>query len=234
MAACTKEQCLQQGVITTKTFLQNKKLLIAVVVEILFELYGVVGNVRLFVMQGNISHCLIRIILFFVELIGLSLVIGAFVCNFNGKVRPAIVCAASALAIKLITCLAEGYLYSPILLIDDMYRLDILSFLPDILFLLPEVALLVFMIIPKDSLRPWSFIAWGAVFFPVILSLISTHWWTLWDFVQHCLAYIPLGFVYFFGFTDKRNAVCPQTAAKRTTTTPYLDEYKRNRLHGGK
>lgn len=194
-------------------------------VVLLFELYD--ACYRLFNYYGFFSSLLLP----FVRINGFLLVVAAFIFNMNGKARPAIACAASALGIKLVLQLLGS-------------RSNILSVLINILAVLPEVALLVFVIKPKGNVRPWLFIAWGAVFLPVILdnAFFLLRWssreYIVLSFVRYFalqwISYVPLGFVYFFGFMDKRNAVCPQTAAKRTTATPYLDEYKRNRLHGGK
>lgn len=232
MAACTKEQCLQQGVITIKTFLQNKKLLIAVVVHLFL---GIISVVCLIV-QGGINYYdsawpffMSYASDFIRGLVSFLLAVSAIVCNLNGKVRAAIVCAAIALVLKLAVSLSGGIM--------------------DILFILPEVALLAFLLMPERNIRMWSFIAWGAVALPVVaiffyylinvLDSLRYYGYNPSNYlisaiVANCTEYVPLGFVYFFGFRDKRNAIFSRTAAKRTTATPYLDEYKRNRLHGGK
>lgn len=214
--------------ITIKAFLQNKKLLIAVAAHLLLGTISVVCLIALggISYQGNLKLFFTIYAAYFTSgLISFLLAVSAIICNINGKVRAAIVCAAIALVFKLAVSLPGGAL--------------------DIFFILPEVALLAFLLMPERNVRMWSFIAWGAVALPVIAVFIYDGYNLSWGgyglsnyflscIVVDCTEYVPLGFVYFFGFRDKRNAVLSRTAVKRTTATPYLDEYKRKRANGGK
>lgn len=217
--------------ITIKAFLQNKKLLIAVATHLLLGTISVVCLIALdgISYQGNVQLFFRLYAAYFTSgLISFLLAVSAIICNINGKVRAAIVCAAIALVFKLAVSLTGGAL--------------------DIFFILPEVALLAFLLMPERNVRMWSFIAWGAVALPVIAVIavfiyVGYNWgwggyvlsnYFLTYIVVDCTEYVPLGFVYFFGFRDKRNAVLSRTAVKRTTATPYLDEYKRKRANGGK
>lgn len=209
---------MKEGGIAIKVFLKNKKLLIAVSAEILFYLLIIVWQWAGISVGRSLPRYVIEA---FCELIGFLFVVRAFICNFNGKVQNAIICAAIALLIGLATSLCKG---------------NILN----VLFVLPQTMLLVFLLQGKRNIKVWVWIAWGTVFLPIIISLVSlmvlhiSFADILQPLVMAICFLLPFGFVYYFGFADKHNAVFLRTATKPSTATSYLEEYKRNRLNGGK
>lgn len=209
--------------IPIKVFLKNKKLLIAVSAVILLDLLEIVWQ------YIGIRNGIYGVILSATIPIGFLFVVGAFMCNFNGKVQYAIVCAVVALVIRFPALLRYSFLFS------DCF----LQVIVRVLSILPEISLLIFLLKRKRNTRKWSCIAWGAVFLPVIASWILKllSWGFYWEYLELFIALvtaIPLGFVYYFGFTGKSDATYTRTVAQSSPSASYLEEYKRKRMNGGK
>lgn len=174
-----------------KTFLQNKKMLIAVAVSILYDLFNIVE----LCIEGGSYKPILNFCLF---LIGFLFVVSAFICNFNGKVKAAITCAVIALFMQLAVRFGFWANYK--------CTQNILAFLN----ILPETMLLVFLLKRERNIKTWSYIAWGAVLLPAIIcelySLTRGTGISIWTILDFVFLFIPNGFVYYFGFIDKNNA----------------------------
>lgn len=198
-------------------------MLLVVVLEILIALLTIarrcIGiHTGMFLPSAVVLSC--------VSLIGFLFVVSAFICNFNNKTTAAIACAVVALVIKCINALCGG---------NILWILNIL----------PEAMLLVFLFKQKRNIKTWSFIAWGAVFLPTVIYVLSQIFLFriprlgfipssfIPSFIVSMIADIPLGFVYHSGYTDKNNATRTRTVVKQATATSYLEEYKRKRTNGG-
>lgn len=206
--------------IPIKVFLKNKKLLIAVSAVILLDLLEIVRQ------NSGTGYGIYGVILSATILIGFLFVVGAFMCNFSGKVQYAIVCAVAALVIRFPALLRYSFRFSNCFL----------QVIVRVLSILPEISLLIFLLKRKRNTRKWSCIAWSAVFLPVIASWIweLLSWGFYWELFIDLVTAIPLGFVYYFGFTGKSDATYTRTVAQSSPSASYLEEYKRKRMNGGK
>ena len=160
-------------------------------------------------------------------LIALLLVVGSFVFNLNGKAKYAIICAAASAIVGGVSALIQG------------------SGIFAILNILPQIMLIVFLLKQNVVNRhTWVYLTLAAVILSEIIGMIIMiiHW-------QHqipvsgivssriisllCNA-LPLGLVYWFGYTADNDATQQPDAVQKATASSYLEAYKLNRKNGGK
>ena len=212
----------KRGIII-KTLQINKKLLAAAIGAVLLHLPTVIrefgygyGYGALYIVADSVFW-----------LIALLLVVGSFVCNLNGKAKPAIACAAASAIVWGISELIKG------------------SGTLAILNILPQIMLIVFLLKQNVVNRhTWVYLTLAAVILSEIIGMIIMiiHW-------QHqipvssivssriisllCNA-LPLGLVYWFGYTADNDATQQPDVVQKTTESSYLEAYKLNRKNGGK
>lgn len=158
------------------------------------------------------------------SLIGFFLVVGSFVCNLNEKRQAAVACAVCSIIVKLFAYLLRG---------------SNVAFLIA-LHILPEINLLLFLFQRKRNRIVWACLAWITILLPIIISelyialvfgipIAENFRYIIIDVCKS----IPLGFVYFFGFTDPNNATWQHQVAEKSAASTFLDEYKRTGMKRG-
>ena len=210
----------KRGIII-KTLQINKKLLAAAIGAVLLHLPTVIrefgyGYGALYIVADSVFW-----------LIALLLVVGSFVFNLNGKAKSAIICAAASAIVGGVSALIQG------------------SGIFAILNILPQIMLIVFLLKQNAVNRhTWAYLTLAAVILSEIIGMIIMiiHW-------QHqipvssivssriisllCNA-LPLGLVYWFGYTADNDATQQPDVVQKTTESSYLEAYKLNRKNGGK
>lgn len=192
-------------------------MLIASAVVILLQLYSIVQRCVGLRYGTSIPSYVIAACC---GLVSFLLVVGAFACSFSGKWQRAIVCTVSSLIVQLGATILYG---------------------SSVWGLLPQVMLLIFLLRGKRNIKIWAWLAWIIVLLPTGVSYlyismlwgVSTSVSIILSMILGLCSQIPLGFVYYFGFTAPNNAVQQQKGAKESTATSYLEEYKRKRKNGG-
>lgn len=158
-------------------------------------------------------------------LIALLLVVGSFVFNLNGKAKPAIICAAASAIVWGISELIKG------------------SEALAILNILPQIMLIVFLLKQNVVNRhTWVYLNLAAVILPEIVGWIVTIMWAQGQYqipvsgiiISLLCNALPLGLVYWFGYTADNGATQQPDAVQKTTESSYLEAYKLNRKNGGK
>ena len=210
----------KRGIII-KTLQNNKKLLAATIGAVLLHLPTVIqefgyGYGALYIVADSVFW-----------LIALLLVVGSFVFNLNGKAKSAIICAAASAIVGGVSALIQG------------------SGIFAILNILPQIMLIVFLLKQNVVNRhTWVYLTLAAVILSEIIGMIIMiiHW-------QHqipvssivssriisllCNA-LPLGLVYWFGYTADNDATQQPDVVQKATESSYLEAYKLNRKNGGK
>ena len=160
-------------------------------------------------------------------LIALLLVVGSFVFNLNGKAKSAIICAAASAIVVGVSALIQG------------------SGIFAILNILPQIMLIVFLLKQNVVNRhTWVYLTLAAVILSEIIGMIIMiiHWQyqiPVSSIVSSriisllCNA-LPLGLVYWFGYTADNDATQQPDAVQKATESSYLEAYKLNRKNGGK
>ena len=185
---------------------------------------AIVGGVSALIQGYRVFEALAFSILW---LIALLLVVGSFVLHLNDKAKPAIACAAASAIVVGVSALIQG------------------SGIFAILNILPQIMLIVFLLKQNVVNRhTWVYLTLAAVILSEIIGMIIMiiHW-------QHqipvssivssriisllCNA-LPLGLVYWFGYTADNDATQQPDVVQKTTESSYLEAYKLNRKNGGK
>ena len=207
----------KRGIII-KTLQNNKKLFAATIGAVLLHLPMVIresayGYRVLYLVADSVLW-----------LIALLLVVASFAFNLNDKTKPAIACAVISTIVGGISELIKWY--------------GILA----LLSILPQIILIVFLLKGKKNQKMWACLALVAVLFPIIVDWIIAivHW-------QYSIAMLlpgtfstllcnalPLGLVYWFGYTADNDATQQPDAVQKATESSYLEAYKLNRKNGGK
>ena len=218
----TQEQhSLGKRGIIIKTLQINKKLLAAAIITILLRLPRVIEEfghriVALYIVADSVLW-----------LIALLLVVGSFVLNLNGKAKPAIACAAASAIVWGISELIKG------------------SGTLAILNILPQIMLIVFLLKQNVVNRhTWAYLTLAAVILSEIIGMIIMiiHWQyqipvsgiVSSRIISLLCNALPLGLVYWFGYTADNDAAQQPDAVQKTTASSYLEAYKLNRKNGGK
>ena len=162
-------------------------------------------------------------------LIALLLVVGSFVFNLNGKAKPAIICAAASAIVGGVSALIQG---------PGMFA---------ILNILPQIMLIVFLLKQNVVNRhTWAYLTLAAVILPEIVGWIVTIMWAYGQYqipvsgivssiiISLLCNALPLGLVYWFGYTADNDATQQPDAVQKATESSYLEAYKLNRKNGGK
>ena len=162
-------------------------------------------------------------------LIALLLVVGSFVFNLNGKAKYAIICAAASGIVGGVSALIQG------------------SGIFAILNILPQIMLIVFLLKQNVVNRhTWAYLTLAAVILPEIVGWIVTIMWAYGQYqipvsgivssiiISLLCNALPLGLVYWFGYTADNDAAQQPDAVQKTTESSYLEAYKLNRKNGGK
>ena len=158
-------------------------------------------------------------------LIALLLVVGSFVFNLNGKAKSAIICAAASAIVGGVSALIQG---------SGMFA---------ILNILPQIMLIVFLLKQNVVNRhTWVYLTLAAVILPIIVDLIVTIMWAYGQYqisVSGIIIFLlcnalPLGLVYWFGYTADNDAAQQPDTVQKATESSYLEAYKLNRKNGGK
>lgn len=208
----------KRGIII-KTLQNNKKLLAATIGAVLLHLPTVI---QAFGYRIVAPYILADSVFW---LIALLLVVGSFVCNLNGKAKSAIICAAASAIVGGVSALIQG------------------SGIFAILNILPQIMLIVFLLKQNVVNRhTWVYLTLAAVILPIIVDWIVT---IMWAYEQYQISVsdiiisllcnaLPLGLVYWFGYTADNNATQQPDAVQKATESSYLEAYKLNRKNGGK
>lgn len=212
----------KRGIII-KTLQNNKKLLAATIGAVLLHLPTVIhefgyGYRALYIVADSVFW-----------LIALLLVVGSFVFNLNGKAKSAIICAAASAIVGGVSALIQG------------------SGIFAILNILPQIMLIVFLLKQNVVNRhTWAYLTLAAVILPIIVDWIVTIMWaygqyqiSVSDIVSDIIIFLlcnalPLGLVYWFGYTADNDATQQPDAVQKATESSYLEAYKLNRKNGGK
>lgn len=208
----------KRGIII-KTLQNNKKLLAATIGAVLLHLPTVIhefgyGYRALYIVADSVFW-----------LIALLLVVGSFVFNLNGKAKSAIICAAASAIVGGVSALIQG---------SGMFA---------ILNILPQIMLIVFLLKQNVVNRhTWVYLTLAAVILPIIVDLIITIMWAYGQYqisVSGIIIFLlcnalPLGLVYWFGYTADNDATQQPDVVQKTTESSYLEAYKLNRKNGGK
>lgn len=212
----------KRGIII-KTLQNNKKLLAATIGAVLLHLPTVIhefgyGYRALYIVADSVLW-----------LIALLLVVGSFVFNLNGKAKSAIICAAASAIVGGVSALIQG------------------SGIFAILNILPQIMLIVFLLKQNVVNRhTWAYLTLAAVILPIIVDWIVTIMWaygqyqiSVSDIVSSIIISLlcntlPLGLVYWFGYTADNDATQQPDVVQKTTESSYLEAYKLNRKNGGK
>ena len=218
----TQEQhSLGKRGIIIKTLQINKKLLAAAIGAVLLHLPTAIRESA----HGyRVFEALAFSILW---LIALLLVVGSFVLNLNGKAKPAIACAAASAIVWGISELIKG------------------SGTLAILNILPQIMLIVFLLKQNVVNRhTWAYLTLAAVILSEIIGMIIMiiHWQyqipvssiVSSRIISLLCNTLPLGLVYWFGYTADNDAAQQPDAVQKTTASSYLEAYKLNRKNGGK
>ena len=204
--------------IVIKTLQNNKKLLAATIGAVLLHLPTVIGEFG----YGYGALYIVADSVFW--LIALLLVVASFVFNINDKTKPAIACAVASAIVGGISELIKWY--------------GVLAFLS----ILPQIILIVFFLKRKKSRQMWACLTLVAMVFPLIIDWILT----LADGQYPIVVFLPgiiisllcntlpLGLVYWFGYTADNNATQQPDVVQKATESSYLEAYKLNRKNGGK
>ena len=212
----------KRGIII-KTLQINKKLLAAAIGAVLLHLPTAIRESA----HGyRVFEALAFSILW---LIALLLVVGSFVLNLNGKAKPAIICAAASAIVGGVSALIQG------------------SGIFAILNILPQIMLIVFLLEQNVVNRhTWAYLTLAAVILPIIVDWIVTIMWAYGQYqipvsgivssiiISLLCNALPLGLVYWFGYTADNDAAQQPDAVQKTTASSYLEAYKLNRKNGGK
>ena len=209
--------------IVIKTLQNNKKLLAATIGAVLLHLPTVIRESA----HGyRVFEALAFSILW---LIALLLVVGSFVFNLNGKAKYAIICAAASAIVGGVLVLIQG------------------SGIFAILNILPQIMLIVFLLKQNVVNRhTWVYLTLAAVILPEIVGWIVTIMWAYGQYqipvsgivssiiISLLCNALPLGLVYWFGYTADNDAAQQPDAVQKATVSSYLEAYKLNRKNGGK
>ena len=212
----------KRGIII-KTLQINKKLLAAAIGAVLLHLPTAIRESA----HGyRVFEALAFSILW---LIALLLVVGSFVFNLNGKAKSAIICAAASAIVGGVSALIQG------------------SGIFAILNILPQIMLIVFLLKQNVVNRhTWAYLTLAAVILPEIVGWIVTIMWAYGQYqipvsgivssiiISLLCNALPLGLVYWFGYTADNDAAQQPDAVQKTTASSYLEAYKLNRKNGGK
>ena len=187
-----------------KTLQNNKKLLTAVSIAILVQVitFACVSYSYGYFASG-IAYQICRFI-------ALLLVAGSFVFILNKKSKPAIACTAASAAVEIIGYLLAIYLNYRganvdvyFLVWSEFFSWDVLVEI--ILYILPQIMLLVFLLTRPKNVRPW---AWVAALLSLLPSLITLQLldWKYWRYdllngLTLC-SDISLALLYYFGYTS--------------------------------
>lgn len=210
----------KRGIII-KTLQNNKKLLAATIGAVLLHLPTVIREFG----YGYGYRTLYNVADSVFWLIALLLVVGSFVCNLNGKAKPAIICASASAIVGGVSALIQG------------------SGIFAILNILPQIMLIVFLLKQNVVNRhTWVYLTLAAVILPIIVDLIVTIMWAYGQYqisVSGIIIFLlcnalPLGLVYWFGYTADNDATQQPDAVQKATESSYLEAYKLNRKNGGK
>ncbi len=190
--------------IVVKTLQNNKKLLTAVSIAILVQVitFACVSYSYGYFASG-IAYQICRFI-------ALLLVAGSFVFILNKKSKPAIACTAASAAVEIIGYLLAIYLNYRganvdvyFLVWSEFFSWDVLVEI--ILYILPQIMLLVFLLTRPKNVRPW---AWVAALLSLLPSLITLQLldWKYWRYdllngLTLC-SDISLALLYYFGYTS--------------------------------
>ena len=153
--------------------------------------------------------------------------VGSFIFNRNDKAKPAIACAAASAIVGGVPALIQG------------------SGIFAILNILPQIMLIVFLLKQNVVNRhTWVYLTLAAVILPEIVGWIVTIMWAQGQYpivaflpgiiISLLCNTLPLGLVYWFGYTADNNATQQPDAVQKTTESSYLEAYKLNRKNGGK
>ena len=206
----------KRGIII-KTLQNNKKLLAATIGAVLLHLPTVIqefgyGYGALYIVADSVFW-----------LIALLLVVGSFVLHLNDKAKPAIACAAASAIVVGVSALIQG------------------AGIFAILNILPQIMLIVFLLKQNVVNRhTWVYLTLAAVILSEIIGMIIwQHQIPVSSIVSSriisllCNA-LPLGLVYWFGYTADNDATQQPDVVQKTTESSYLEAYKLNRKNGGK
>lgn len=88
----------------------------------------------------------------------------------------------------------------------------------------------------------WVYLTLAAVILPIIVDWIVTIMWAYEQYqipVSDIIIFLlcnalPLGLVYWFGYTADNDATQQPDVVQKTTESSYLEAYKLNRKNGGK
>ena len=183
---------------------------------------AIVGGVSALIQGFRVFEALAFSILW---LIALLLVVGSFVLPLNDKAKPAIACAAASAIVGGVSALIQG------------------SGIFAILNILPQIMLIVFLLKQNVVNRhTWVYLTLAAVILPIIVGWIviimraqGQYQIPVSDIIISLLCNaLPLGLVYWFGYTADNNATQQPDAVQKATESPYLEAYKLNRKNGGK
>ena len=210
----------KRGIII-KTLQNNKKLLAATIGAVLLHLPTVIrefgyGYGALYIVADSVFW-----------LIALLLVVGSFVLHLNDKAKPAIACAAASAIVVGVSALIQG------------------SGIFAILNILPQIMLIVFLLKQNVVNRhTWVYLTLAAVILSEIIgrimmiihlqyqipvpSIVSS------IIISLLCNALPLGLVYWFGYTADNDATQQPDVVQKTTESSYLEAYKLNRKNGGK
>ena len=161
-------------------------------------------------------------------LIALLLVVGSFVLHLNDKAKPAIACAAASAIVVGVSALIQG------------------SGIFAILNILPQIMLIVFLLKQNVVNRhTWAYLTLAAVILPEIIGWIvaivtimridEQYQISVFSIIISLLCNtLPLGLVYWFGYTADNDATQQPDVVQKATESSYLEAYKLNRKNGGK
>ena len=216
----------KRGIII-KTLQNNKKLLAATIGAVLLHLPTVIREFG----YGYGALYLVADSVFW--LIALLLVVGSFVLHLNDKAKPAIACAAASAIVVGVSALIQG------------------SGIFAILNILPQIMLIVFLLKQNVVNRhTWVYLTLAAVILSEIVgwivTIVSIHgqyqisvFSIVFSIVSSIIISLlcntlPLGLVYWFGYTADNDATQQPDVVQKTTESSYLEAYKLNRKNGGK
>ena len=171
--------------IVVKTLQNNKKLLTAVSIAILIQLYIACANPYTDSIDPACS------------VIALLLVFGSFVFNLNKKSKLAITCTAASVAVEIV-----GRLF-PFHYFHFTFSWNFALYI--ILNILPQITLLVFLLRKPKNVRPWAWVAALLPFLPLLrmLLLSGKTWRSYLLYHGATLCYdISLALLYYFGYTS--------------------------------
>ena len=170
--------------IVVKTLQNNKKLLTAVSIAILIQLYIACANPYTDSIDPACS------------VIALLLVFGSFVFNLNKKSKSAIACTAASAAVEIVGRLLPFHFHFTFSWNFALYI---------ILNILPQIILFVFLLRKPKNVRPWAWVAALLPFLPLLrmLLLSGKTWQSYLLYHGATLCYdISLALLYYFGYTS--------------------------------